>query len=579
MTEYLHLKYVLLPDDTIKLAWDIIILLYCLLRLLIYTITITPFRVAFVENDTNGWYVTDLVVDFCFLFDVFVNSISAYYKEEDVLITSNKEILKNYLKSWMLIDIFTSLPYSLIFAGQYSEASRLGRLPKIYRLIKVAKLMRVMKFLKSKNKFLECLECFSKISVGVERLLYFFLIFVGLVHILSCLWFFMSRISDDLENWVVKYKIQDRPIGSQYLASFYWTITTLTTVGYGDITPANSIEQFFCIFVMLGGVFFYSYTIGTITSVIGQIEKRKSKLQSKILVLQDITKKYNLTKNFYKRIKSDLEYDQSKISKERNNMIANLPKKLATKLNYIMNQKFIEGNKFFQERPLEFTTAVLRFLRPLRAKPKEVIFKKGDYSDEMFFVKTGELTYFESYKTIDITYEEINDQDYFGDIEIFFSDLREFSVKAIKNSEILSLFRDDLFNHILHNFELLKIPLIFEAKKRREKIMKCKNDAMNEYLETKNLINDIAPNIEGTGENSSEINTFKRKFIKLRNTLSPATRVLLESGQSGDQLEDIKSNIRLLTERFKRLERHFDEKQESVSSMHLKLNESSEEKI
>jgi hypothetical protein len=94
----------------------------------------------------------------------------------------------------MIIDIFTSLPYSLIIVGNYSSLSRLGR---IYKLVKIAKLVRIVKFLKNKNKLLNCLQFFSKISVGVERLLYFFLIFVGLVHIVSCIWFFLTKLATD----------------------------------------------------------------------------------------------------------------------------------------------------------------------------------------------------------------------------------------------------------------------------------------------------------------------------------------------------------------------------------------------
>ena len=562
MTEYANAKWILLPDDPFKVFWDMLVLGYFLNRLMFYTLAITPYRVAFIDNDTLAWYTIDLVVDFLFLADVIVNCVSAYYKENDILITSNKAILKNYASSWMAIDIFTSLPYTLILSSSYSSLSRLGRFPKIYRLIKIAKLIRIMKFLKNKNQIMKCLECFSKISIGVERLLYFFLIFVGLVHVVSCIWFFLSKLSVTNANWVVKYNIQDYDASTQYLSSFYWTITTLTTVGYGDITPANSMEQFFCIFVMLGGVFFYSYTIGTITSVIGQIEKRKSKLESKISVLQDIATKYELSNNFYKRLKSDLEYDQSKISKERNNMIANLPKKLSNKLNYIINQKFIQQNLFFSDRPVEFVTAVLRFLRPLRSKPKEVVYKKGDYSDEIFFIKSGDLTYFDKYKSIDIMFEDISEGEYFGDIEIFFSDLREFSIKCLKSSEMLSLHRDDLFNHILHNFELLKIPLIFQAKARREKITKIRNDSINEYINTKNLLIDISPNIETKEDITSEVDTFKRKFNKLKNTLSPATRILLDPAPSKD-LEQLKASVKSITERFRNLERHYERDQSS----------------
>ena len=521
-----------------------------------YTITITPYRVAFIDVDTLGWSTFDTLVDFLFLADVVINSFSAYYKEGEVLVTSNKEIILNYMKSWMIIDIFTSLPYALIFSTNYSSLSRLGRLPKIYRLIKIAKLFRVIKFLKNKNKFMECLEFFSKISVGVERLIYFFLVFIGLVHIISCIWFFFSKFSSGNTNWVTKYDIQDDPDSSQYLSSFYWTITTLTTVGYGDIVPSNSIERFFCIFVMLGGVFFYSYTIGTITSVIGQIEKKKSKLRSKILVLQDITAKYSLSKNFYNRLKSDLEYDQRKLSKERNNMIANLPKTLAIRLNYLINQKFIENNSFFIDQPLEFITAVLKFLRPLHLKAKEVVYKQGDYSDEMFFVKSGELTYFDKYKNVDIPFYEISEGEYFGDIELFFSDYRKFSIKALNSCDILTLYRDDLFNHIMQNFENLKIPLILQARSRKEKYEKIRQEAITEYINTKNLINDIVPNFDKTVDQSSEVDTFKRKFNKLKNTLSPATRVLLDPIPSKN-LEGIKNGIMRLTERLRKLERYY----------------------
>ena len=56
------------------------------------------------------------------------------------------------------------------------------------------------------------------------------------------------------------------PPGEQYLASVYFTITTITTVGYGDVTISTKIEKIFCIFLMLVGVLAFSFVSGSLAS-------------------------------------------------------------------------------------------------------------------------------------------------------------------------------------------------------------------------------------------------------------------------------------------------------------------------
>ena len=49
-------------------------------------------------------------------------------------------------------------------------------------------------------------------------------------------------------------------------ASIYWTIVTLTTVGYGDISPVTPLGQFIASFVMILGYGIIAVPTGIVTA-------------------------------------------------------------------------------------------------------------------------------------------------------------------------------------------------------------------------------------------------------------------------------------------------------------------------
>jgi hypothetical protein len=69
--------------------------------------------------------------------------------------------------------------------------------------------------------------------------------------------------------------------------SFHWSIQTLTTVGYGDISAGNQIERVICTFWMIFGVLAYANSIGTIISILTEFDKENEELDFQLSKLNE----------------------------------------------------------------------------------------------------------------------------------------------------------------------------------------------------------------------------------------------------------------------------------------------------
>lgn len=95
-------------------------------------------------------------------------------------------------------------------------------------------------------------------------------------HLLSCAWYFVAATSENVDNWLNRYKYADEALDDRYWASMYYIYATFTTTGYGDIVPKGTVEFAFTIIIMCMGVTFYSFIY---SQMMGKLESYNAKTE------------------------------------------------------------------------------------------------------------------------------------------------------------------------------------------------------------------------------------------------------------------------------------------------------------
>ena len=153
-----------------------------------------------------------------------------------------------------------------------------------------------------------------KLSEGLERLIFFFGIFLMIGHTMGCIWVFTGDLSTDEpneNNWIKEQSLENSTNYKIYITAIYFTVTTITTVGYGDISGTNTIEKMMCICLMICGTFLFALASGSITTIIQQYDQINQGQTERKILLKKITKLYGLPNELYFDVLKSLQHDQT----------------------------------------------------------------------------------------------------------------------------------------------------------------------------------------------------------------------------------------------------------------------------
>lgn len=434
--------------------WDNFVIL-----LITYSAIIIPLEIALDSVSKSRTVLTiNTITVFCFLLDLIFNFYHALKKETETNANSKqnsaltrKQRLYSYLKTWFIIDLISIIPYDLLI--QYSflhpsyEYLALARTLRLLRLLKIAQFMQKWGQTEFSNQ-------------GVMRLFYF-VYWTGLIaHWIALGWIYIGGVPE---------KINDLPIDPNepftlYNIALYWTITTLTTIGYGDITPKTNIQRMYTMIVMIIGAGLYGYIIGNIANLLTNIDIAKTNFMQKMEKINTFMKYRRIPVELQNRINNYYTFLwENRKGYDESNIMDELPSSLRMKIALYLNKDIFEKIPIFKEASEDLISELVLNLKPVIFTPGDYIFRKGDIGLNMYFISRGIVEVIDEDKEHVIA--TLTDGNFFGEMALVFSAPRNASIKALDYCDLYTLDKET-FDKVIVNFPDFAKSIEEKANKR-----------------------------------------------------------------------------------------------------------------
>lgn len=88
----------------------------------------------------------------------------------------------------------------------------------------------------------------------------------------------------------------------------YWAFSTLTTVGYGDISARTPQEQIYAMGMMLIGVSWYAYIVSSMSSIMSSFDAQNKAVRDKMLCVNEFIRAAKLPRDLAKQVREFFEF-------------------------------------------------------------------------------------------------------------------------------------------------------------------------------------------------------------------------------------------------------------------------------
>ncbi|NXP13400.1 KCNH6 protein, partial [Thinocorus orbignyianus] len=395
-------RWTILHYSPFKAVWDWLILL-----LVIYTAVFTPYSAAFLLNEEQveekHWdcsyscdplNIIDLIVDIMFIVDIVINFRTTYVNINDEVVSHPGKIAIHYFKGWFLIDMVAAIPFDLLIFRSGSDETT-----TLIGLLKTARLLRLVRVARKLDRYSE---------YGAAVLFLLMCTFALIAHWLACIWYAIGNVErpymehkigwlDNLGDQIGKrYNDSDLSSGpsikDKYVTALYFTFSSLTSVGFGNVSPNTNSEKIFSICVMLIGSLMYASIFGNVSAIIQRLYSGTARYHTQMLRVKEFIRFHQIPNPLRQRLEEYFQHAWSYTNGiDMNAVLKGFPDCLQADICLHLNRTLLQNCKAFRGASKGCLRALAMKFKTTHAPPGDTLVHYGDVLTTLYFISRGSI--------------------------------------------------------------------------------------------------------------------------------------------------------------------------------------------
>ncbi|CAN4127859.1 unnamed protein product [Withania somnifera] len=278
-------------------------------------------------------------------------------------------------------------------------------------------------------------------------------------HSAGCFYYWLATHYHTAENtWIGSNvtNFQERSISLGYTYSVYWSVVTLTTVGYGDLRAQNTGEKTFAIFYMLFNIGLTAYLIGNMTDLIVHNVAQTFAMRNAINEILRYTSKNRLPEAIKEQMLAHLTLRHKTAELHQEEVLQDLPKAIRSSIAQHLFHTTLESTYLFKGVSGDFLVQLVSEIQAEYFPPKVDVIIQNEIPTDFYIIVSGTVEVITYKNGTEQFLSNLESPELFGEIGVMFNTPQPFTVRSKSLSQVVR------FSH--HDFKQLVQPLDADGK-------------------------------------------------------------------------------------------------------------------